>query len=389
MKRFICIIISVLISFSASGCQSSKQDVEKIGLVLAIGYDLTPDNKYKITFQVLDASSEPTQAIGAGKGGGKSSREVMVFSCMGDTPYDALNHLTTSYGKNLFLGHTVYLVIGKKLAESGISIASDTILRGQQARPDSILLLTQGTASEILEFQPVSERIPAMSVRNLIKLQSTRGYAPVISRLTFENALASKTAAPVLGLINPDKKLNAGIAFNMAGAGVFKKDKLIGYLNAEESRGMQWINGKVKDGVIAVSDPDGNKLSFFLLDASSTVKPIAENGSITMQINIKAESNLLEMSADLDPMKNPEVMDKLDSLQNQAIEKEVRLALNAAQKKLDADIFDFGGKIHKNNPNVWKGMEHNWDSVFPDVKVKIVVKSIVKSPGMISKPIYK
>ncbi|AKN31394.1 spore gernimation protein GerC [Clostridium carboxidivorans P7] len=384
MKKLICIFMSIITVFSAAGCKGTKQEVEKLGLVLAIGYDLTPQNKYKLTFQVLNPEKESSQSKNASKSGQQVSKDVMVFSSEGDTPYDALSHLSTDYGRNLFLGHNEYLVISSKLAEAGLSLASDTILRGQQTQPDSILLITKGTASEILKFQPVGENIPAHSVRDLIKLQSIKGYSPAVSRLDFISALSSKTAAPIMGVIDIDKENNNGTTFKMAGTGVFEKDKLIGYLNMNETRGMQWIRGKVKDGSITAA-LDSSKITFFLLNAASKIKPIVENDSVTMQITIKTESSILEMPGKLDPMKNPKIMDNLAKLQNEAIEKEVKLALNAAQKKLSADIFDFGGVIHREYPKTWSKLEGNWNKIFPNIKVEVVVNSTIKAPGMISK----
>lgn len=387
MKKFICIFISIIIAFSVTGCKGTKQEVEKLGLVLAIGYDLTPENKYKLTFQVLNPEKESSKSMSAKKSGQQTSTDVMVFSCEGETPYDALSHLSTDYGRNLFLGHSEYLVIGKKLAESGLSLVSDTILRGQQARPDNTLLLAKDEASKILAFEPLDEKIPANSVKNLIKLQSIKGYSPVVSRLDFVNALSSKTVAPIMGVIDLNRDNNKGTTFKLAGTGIFQKDKLIGYLDINETRGMQWVKGKVKDGTITVPSLDGNKITFFLLKATSKIKPVLENDSVTMQITIKAESNILEMAGKLDPMKNPKIMDDLAKLQSEAIEKEIKLALNAAQKKFDADIFDFGGLIHREYPETWRKLESNWNHIFPNIKVEVTVISTLKGPGVISKPI--
>lgn len=387
MKKLICIFMSIIISFSVTGCKGTKQEVEKLGLVLATGFDLTPENKYKVTFQVLNPEKESSQIKSVNKNGQQVSTDVMVFSSEGDTPYDALNHLSTDYGRNIFLGHSTFLVISKRLAESGLSLVSDTILRGPQGRPDSTLLLTRDEASKILSFQPLDEKIPANSVQNLINLQSLKGYSPVVSRLDFINALSSKTASPIMGVIDIDRGNNNGTTFKLAGTGVFKKDKLIGYLNINETRGMQWIKGNVKDGTITAPFSDGNKITFFLLKATSKVKPVLENDSVTMQITINAESNILEMPDKKDPMKNPKTMDDLGKLQSNAIEKEVKLALNAAQKKLDADIFDFGGLTHREYPKAWEKLENNWDYIFPNIKVEVTVISTLKGPGVISKPV--
>lgn len=387
MKKFICIFISIIIAFSVTGCKGTKQEVEKLAVVLAMGLDLTPENKYKLTVQILNPEKESSQSMGAKKDGQQVSTDVMVFSSEGDTLYDAISRLSTDYGRNLFFGHSQYIVIGKELAESGLSLFVDAALRGQQGRAASTLLLAKDKASKIMAFEPIDEKIPANSVKNLIRLQSIKGYSPVVSRLDFTNALSSKTAAPIMGVIDLNRDNNRGTTFKLAGTGVFQKDKLIGYLDINETRGMQWVKGKVKDGTIPVPSLDGTKITFFLLNATSKIKPVLENDSVTMQITIKAESNILEMAGKLDPMKNPKIMDDLAKLQSEAIEKEVKLALNAAQKKFDADIFDFGGLIHREYPETWRKLESNWNHIFPNIKVEVTVISTLKGPGIISKPV--
>lgn len=383
MKNLICIFMSIIISFSATGCKGTKQEVEKLALVLAIGFDVTPENKYMMTAQILNSQNDSSPKNGQQN----LSSDVILFSSEGDTPYDAISHLSTDYGKNLYFGHSVYIVIGKGLAESGLSLFVDSIRRGHETRPDNILLLAKDKASKIIAFQPLDEKIPANSVKNLIKLQSIKGYSTVVSRLDFANALSSKTAAPIMGVIDINPDNNKGATFKLAGTGVFKKDKLIGYLDINESRGMQWIKGNVKDGTITTTSSDGNKITFFLLKTTSRVKPVVENDNVTIQITINAESNILEMPGKLDPMKNPKTMDDLGKLQSDAIEQEVKLALNGAQKKLNADIFDFGGLIHREYPKAWEKIENNWDYIFPNIKVEVTVISNLKGPGVISRPI--
>lgn len=150
---------------------------------------------------------------------------------------------------------------------------------------------------------------------------------------------------------------------------------------------MQWIKGKVKNGTITTSLPNGKKITFYILGATSKVKSIIENNNIIIKVNIKSQSSILELDDKLDTMKHPKIMDDLGKLQSEAIEREVNLALNASQKKFDADIFDFGSLIHRDYPKEWKSLEGNWNNIFPHIKVEVTVTSNLKNPGTISKSI--
>lgn len=382
MKKFISIIMIVIFTLSETGCSQTKQEIEKLSIVLAMGFDLNKEGKYIFSAQIL-STDKPTLKSTSNK----PPSNVVVFTSVGDTPYDAINHMSISLGKNLFFGHSAFIMVGGNLAENGISLVIDTSLRSNSTRPDYPLFITKGNALDIIKAVTADEKIPSNAISNLVKFQAGKGYSPITSRLDFANALSSKTAAPVIGIISLNQNKNTDNVFKLVGTGVFKEDKLIGYMDKKETRGMQWIKGKVQSGNLIGYTKDNKEITFDILKSKSTVKPIEKNNEIIIQINIKEEANIIEMAKDIDLMKNPDKIKDLNNLQNKAIKDEVILALNAAQNKFKADIFDFGGNIHRHYPKLWNSMESNWETIFPKLKVEINIDSSIKRPGIISKPI--
>lgn len=380
MKKFTAIIMIIILMPSITGCSRTKQEINNLSILLAIGFDLTPEGKYLFTAQILNTQKQNYRSK-------KAPSSVVVFSSEGNSPYDAMNHMATSLGKNLFLGHSAYIIVGSRLAENGISLVLDSALRSPDTRPNRPLFVTKGNALDIVKAVTTDEKIPANVIDNILRFQIDKGYVPLTSRLDFATALESKTAAPIAGMINLEKNINADNTFKVSGTAVFKKDKLIGYLDKKETRGMQWLNSRVKAGNLVVQTKDNGIISFDILESKTTIKPIVKNNNVTMQVNVKEKSNIIEMTEDIDPMKNPEKLKKLSELQNKAIKSEIELTLNTAQKKLKADIFDFGGKIHRDNPKFWNIIKGNWEKIFPELKIEVNVDSSIKRPGIISKPI--
>lgn len=387
MKKIISILIIIVFTSSLVGCSKSKNELNELAVVLAIGWDLTEDNKYLASVQILNSQSNSSGSMnGQNKGVQRISSDVLVYNMKGDTPHDTISKSSTKLGKNLFFSHSKYTVIGSDLAKSGLNLLVDSLLRHTDAREDNILLVTRSKASDIINTVTSEDKIPANVVQSLIKLQRNYGYVPVISRLNFANALYNKTSAPILGVINLQKDTISNI-FNLSGTAVFNKDKLTGFMDMYQTRGMQWIRGEVKTGTILVCLPDNKIINFEILTAKSKIKPIIKDDALIMEVNITEEGNIREMTENLDPMKDYTVMDKLSNLQNEAIAKEAKLAVYAAQKQFKLDIFDFSGVIKRDNPDYWNKIEKNWDSIFSNIKVKINVNSIIKRPGLISKPI--
>lgn len=384
MKKFISIFIIIIFTITSTGCKESKQEINQMGIVLTSGFDLSPDGKYIITSQILNTQKGSSSA--SQQNAQQDSSEFTVFTSLGNTPVNATTNLSETYGKPLFFGHAKYIVLGEKLAKSGVSLLMDLVFRLRTARPDTVILVTKGKAADIIKAAVPDEKIQADKIENLVMFQSSKGYSPNISRLQFASVLLNKTGAPILGLINLKNEFNTDNVFDLSGTAVFKGDKLIGYMNINETRGMQWINGKVQSGTIAASLPTGDIVNFSILKSKSKIKPILKDGTLSMQINIKEEGNIIEMSAPLNPMENYKIMDELGTLQANAIKSEVLLALNAAQKQYKADVFGFGKIVSENYPDFWDKIKSNWPSIFPNLKIDVNVISEVKRPGTISKP---
>lgn len=387
MKKVVAVLMTLVLIITLVSCKGSKHEINKLAVVLAVGFDLTRDNKYLFTVQVLNTEKESSSSsMGQNKNEQQNPSDVIVYSMEGETPNDAITKLNRQLANTLFLGHTKYTVIGNDLAQAGMALFVDEALRGYDRRVDSILLVTEGRAQDIVKIVTNEDKIPANVVDELIKNQANCGYIPVVSRMNFANALYSKTAAPTLGVIRL-RENNGNKVFDLGGTAVFNKDKLVGYMDINQTRGMQWINGKVKNGNIAVSLPNNNFVDFYILTGKSKIKSKMENGELVIEIKIKEEGNIQTMTMPVDPMKDYKIMDKFSEIQGDAIEKEAILALQAAQKKYKLDIFDFSGVIKRDNPEYWNKIQKNWSDVFPNLKVKIYVDAKVRRPGLISKPV--
>lgn len=385
MKRFISIFILITFIFTLSGCRKSKQELNELGVVLNSGFDLSSDGKYIFTAQILNTQGDT--AATSKNNTNETSSDVVVFSALGDTPYSAANNLGESYGKPLFFGHSRYIVLGENLASSGLSLFIDSLLRIRTTRPDTLLLVTKGMAADIVKASTSNERIPSNEIENIHKFQNVKGYSPMVSGLEFANSLSNKTSAPILGTIALKNKYGTDNTFDVSGTAVFKGDKLIGFMNDTETRGVQWVRGRVQGGIILGYFSPNKLISFFQLQSKSKITPILKGNSISIQIDIKSEGNVVEMSAPLNPMKNHKIMYELNASLSNAIKNEILAALNTAQKKYKLDIFNFGNTIEQKYPDFWNKNKKNWSSIFPNIKIDVNVTSNVNRPGVISKPV--
>jgi spore germination protein KC len=386
MKKLIIFFILIIQMLTQTACVGNRKEIQKLYLVVALGIDLNPDRKYEVTMQVLNPSSSSTQTSGSAAGG---SNEVLIYSGIGETFFDAVFQASKTMGKVQHFGHLKYIVIGEVLAQDKDKFLADTLFRVQEIRMNTHLLLTKGRASEIVSARTKEGIIPADVVENLLERQQFIGYRPFTYMIDVVNSLGSKTTSPVLGVIELAKpKNNAGSeTFNLSGTAVFKESNLIGYLNDKETRGFNWIRGGVKLGSIVVNCPNLGKVSLEILRTSSKIKPVLKDNSISLEIKIKTSSAIRGIYTSIDPVKHPQLMDEIGQAEGKAIEDEVNLALIAARDNLGADIFGFGEKVHASYPKEWRSMEKNWSSIYENMNIDVVVESKVRATGSILKSI--
>lgn len=386
-KKTLLFSLTIAISFTAIGCTRNKKEIQRLFIVLAVGVDSTPDNRIEVTMQLLNPNVSSQQT--GGSPGGSVGNDVIVLSGIGDTFFDAVFEVSKSMSQVQHFGHTKYIVIGESLARKGIGDLIDSFVRIEEFRLNTPILITKGKASEIVKLNTAKNPIPAIVVENLFLRQEIIGYRPFSYMLDFINSLTSDTTSPVLAVINPSKPSEdtSDKTFVMSGTAVFKKDKLIGYMTDKETRGLQWINGKVQAGSVTFVSGEFGKVSCEIIKSVSKAKSIVDGDKIVIEINIKTVSDVRRITAKIDPVKNPEILDKIGKEQSKAIRNEVDLALNTAMNDLDADIFGFGEVVHRNYPKEWKKLQKSWPSLYQNIDVRVIVNSTIRSTGLTNKPV--
>lgn len=381
IKRFISIFLIITLTSFCGGC-AQKSEIINLAKVMALGVDSTPDGKYIVSIRIIsEASSQKSSGMLSQKGGGGPS-ESTVYSTTGDTIAQAINKLNKQLGKEIRLSHNKVIIIGEETARKGIHNILDYSLRIYQMRPNIPVLVAKGTALEIMKSETPENTLPPVVIEQLIDRQGKVGYAPYSTNLNMADALLTKSTSPIAAVIKPntDEMTNLN-SFKIEGTAVFKKDKLLGFMNEKETRGLEWVIGRIRSGAVVLPGIKTGNLTTYVLDSSAKVTPILEKDNITIEIDIKNRANIREMTEDLDVMKDPTIIDELNQIQNKVIKYEVEEAVNSAQKKLKEDIFGFGEAIHKTYPKEWKKIKDRWNEEFEHCIVKVNVHSSIKRPG--------
>lgn len=194
-----------------------------------------------------------------------------------------------------------------------------------------------------------------MTIMHLVEAREATSQASAVNLQEFLTRLLSKTMAPVASHIevfeeNGEKKVR------LMGSAVFKGDKLVGELDKAETRGLLWVIGEVKSGIIVVDSPGiKGKASIEIIEAKSKMTPELRDGKVCMKVEINAEGNLGEQMG-VENLATPAAIAALEKKQAAVIEKEILAALKKA-RTLKTDIFGFGEAVHRKYPKEWQELE--------------------------------
>lgn len=300
-------LLILLLVFS-TGCWNRKE-AEKIQYALAVGVDKTVDGQVLLTVQM--PLQEKWQAEK-----GVSGPKAWTISSRGETTFEAIRHLIFATGAKLFFSHMQVLVIGQKAAKDGVDKYLDIFSSDQEFRATPYILVSRGTAREVLSTAPPNAPIPANFLKDQVeKVAFGTSSAPKVKLGDFFAALSSQGAqapwAPEVDMHSWEEYVTRVLNFNegsrgqldprvvvrMAGSGVFNGTKLAGWLNTKETRGVLWVKGKVQSGIIVVPQPEGGKISFEIIRIQEhKLSTAVRNGQPVIRLKLLVEGNLGEKS---------------------------------------------------------------------------------------------
>ena len=101
MKRYISIFLIIIILIFTTSCKGTKEELDKLAIAVAIGYDITPEGKYLLTAQILNPQKDSS---GGGfmvkrAGGQQNATDIVVFDAIGNSISACEGQLTTKLGK--------------------------------------------------------------------------------------------------------------------------------------------------------------------------------------------------------------------------------------------------------------------------------------------------
>lgn len=401
MRRVLAMVLIVLTVFAA-GCWDLRE-VEDLAFVTAVAVDTASGGGVKLLVQVINP-----RALGGGPraavtpGASIPAKTYRNYEAVGRTVFEAFRQLSLGIPKRLFFAQNREIFFTEGVAKKGIGEIIGLFDRGVEIRKLAHILVIRGKMEEVLELPGTLQPAPAIRIEGIIRQQHLTNHYPKVSLGEFLRLMETggqETYCPVIRLekskthvLRPHKPTPLApeppFQMKIAGTALFRKDRLVGFLNERETRGLLWARGEVQGGALVVSCPSGQgKVSLEILRSEARMMPeITDDGRLKLTVKIREEGNLVHAGCPVDVSK-PEVIKKLEKLKAKAIEGEVMSAVRRAQE-YRSDPFGFGVAFRRRYPREWRMMKDTWsEEFFPMVEVKVAAEAKIRRTQMRTKPI--
>jgi spore germination protein KC len=381
-------LLLACVSLVASGCWN-RREIESLAFVNAAGIDVDPASG------LITLSTHIVRPEMLGEHG-QEQRPYSRLTSTGRTVFEAARNAIQQSPAKLFWAHNNVVIIGEATARQGIALILDFLERDGETRHDVLVVVARGaTAAEMLEAEYETKPLFGTGLRQ--HLITARGalstsVAPDLHAMLV--TLSGKGAEPVAARIELPAKPPGGDTAAEAsgasarlpiigGAAVFSRDRLVGWLEPLEVRGVLWLKGEVRSGLLVIPDPwqEGRHIGLELARSRSKVKMTMDGDLIRAYLAIEAHAYLGDVQAPLDPLGQSDFERAVQTAFEHEIRAEVVSALERCQRELRSDVFGLGSMLHRQNPSLWRQVEGRWGQLFPAAEVEIAVRARVLRSG--------
>lgn len=372
------IVIIAILAISLSGCWNYS-DIEKLSIVMGMTIDKDKATQnYLITMEVIDIQLGVKEA----------TLGTTLVSSQGKSVFDAIRNAINKHDKKLYFSHMKILIISDQIAKEGIIPSLDFMNRHGETRHDLDILVAKCKASTILTEYQSTSNIISTHIYESLETEDSLSKAPKIELWEFINDISEEGKAAILPRIDLVTEGNKKEIL-IEGTGVFKGDKLLGYLNGDDTKILLLIKNRIKGGLFIVEEIDetsDTNVTLEIFDNKTKRTPRVEGENITMQIEIATSVSVGENLTNEDFTKE-EGLKKLKDVAESEIETDVQKLVKKVQKEFKSDIFGFGEEIRAKKPEVWKEVKDNWDQAFMVVEVDVKADIKIDNAGFEAEPI--
>ena len=379
MKRIISFFTVLLL---LTGCWD-RIEIEERGFVVGAAIDSEKENKILLTQQLINPKAmNGSSSSQGGEGGNKSYLNVKET---GDSVFEIVRGVATNSSRTPYYGHTKVIVISSDIAESDkMAETLDYFIRNPVMRRSTILAISRGKATDILDVKPKIENAPAMYIKSI----SENNYknAEILPKVRLgdvhEYLLSNKSFVITMIERNKEKLDLSGVAI-MHG----KTNTMVGTLNRDETVALNYVTNEIDGGFIKTFHEEKPILYDIYNFHSDVEVQASDKNNISFTIKIRTEGGLAETFLSQDYLNEETFTAFEEAIKKEILQKSTE-AVEKAQNEYKVDYLNLGEYLRQNNYKLWNEVKDDWDSgenYFSSAKIDFDVQVRVRTTGSVNK----
>lgn len=381
-KKILIIIIPLL--FLLTGCYDYKE-LNSISILSATEINKI-DDEFIVSAQAVNPQA-PDKTSNA-------QAPFIIYTGRGKTIQEAYRSIANESSKFLYLNHIQILIINEKIAKESLDEIVDYFMRSSAIRTEFYVLI--GRDDNILDIITPINDISSASIKESI--ENNLKYLGTASDITFNELISimldenSEIVLPSIKLINDSKEgenienteeTKVNTKYELSNLAIFKDDKLIGYLNEEQSKTYNILQNKINNTILTYECDKNKYMSVEIIDSQSSMD--ASNKKANIEVKISGNLNEYNCSKSLE---NKKTIEKIEKEFEQKLTESITKNINEVRTEYNSDIFGFLDNIYKKDYKTYKTIKNNWyNSNYQHLELSVNVDLTVIAKGKVMEAI--
>ncbi len=377
-RSLLKILVILFCSLLLAGCWDYKE-IEFIDFVFGFGVDkLEPD------FVLVTEMMVP-------KGTGQEAKyEPTVLSTKGRSLSSATRALMNPAGMEAFYPHAQVFLVSEEVARDGVLPAIESAVRGRDLRTTIPFLVAKDcTVEEIFRSKPpfatsVSEHLA--SITRLQALFSTF-YPQQVWEFTKDMvAIGLSATLPTVQLVGEGVDLVPIVK----GTAVFKLDRMVGWLDGEESQIFCLLKGMPQAGRFVMEtkiNEDMYPITYEFINNATEISPEVDGDRLSVKIGVELEFDVTEIGTAEINFHDTSIVSSMEEQLAHYFNRRIREILGKIQREYNSDILGFGQMVRRKEPDFWRQHSDDWDTHLLQLPVDVEVRTRIVHTGVRAYPI--
>lgn len=266
----------ILLFFTS--CEGSV-NLNDMSIIQAMGIDYV-GGKFILTLHEFSVNESKEKS---------ESFENLIIKAEGKTIYEAIKNAEAKDGKMAFYSQCEVFVISKNAALNNMEGILAFFNSNFKIPLSASVLLSQNTAMEVLNARLFASLVPTLSTNRI----ENNMLAPEVKVIDLLRMLHNQNGSGYLPIVRTVKAEDERFDIEIKSAELFKNYKPVYTLNQNETMGLLWLCGKVKNALLYLNF-DNKNLS---VNISSKTNDISfdKKGNLSGNIKISAYGSVSEM----------------------------------------------------------------------------------------------